>query len=218
MPSEPPRHAMAPALMPVEVEARFRAHDRTTLERLSAVAGLGEVALGPARAATETDRYLDTADGRLAAAHWACRLRTRGADTRISLKGPPDHGSAGWLHRRPEVEGPASAVVDPREWPDSEARTLLMEISGGAPLAERLVLDQHRIERAVAALGRLSLDAVVARLPDGTSGEFFIVELELVPGGAETALPSLVEALVALEPRLAPEPMTKLELALTLSA
>ena len=49
---------------------------------------LGRAVLGPARTVDETDRYLDTDDGRLAAALWACRLRSREGTTRISLKGP----------------------------------------------------------------------------------------------------------------------------------
>ena len=75
--------------MPTEVEARFRAESAEPLAELAGRARLGRARLGSPRTVDETDRYLDTIDGRLAAARWACRLRSREGTTRISLKGPP---------------------------------------------------------------------------------------------------------------------------------
>jgi inorganic triphosphatase YgiF len=205
--------------MALEVEARFRASDRATLERLASIAILGPATLGPATCATETDRYLDTHDGRLAAARWACRLRTRGDATWISLKGPPDAETSGWLHRRPELEGPASDTVDADSWPDSDARRLLLELADGRPLSEQLRLTQERTERDVRVdgdvVGTLSLDAVHAERGAESLGEFLIVELELrAEAEPHGDLRPLALALVAAEASLVPEPRTKLELAL----
>lgn len=207
--------------MGVEVEARFRADTRGTLERLATRPILGVANLGPPRTVLEEDRYLDTADARLGAARWACRLRTREGVTRISLKGPPDAPITGWLHRRPEVEGPASPEVDPDAWPESEARELLTRLSGGAPLVEWLRLLQERTELAVTlegrTLGTLTLDVVTVKRGGRSIGELLVVEMEIrADGDTERDLGPLAEALAA-EPGLRPEPRTKLELSLELA-
>jgi inorganic triphosphatase YgiF len=206
--------------MALEVEARFRA-DPDTLVRLAELDRIGDATLGPGRTAEEVDRYLDTDDGRLAAARWACRLRTRDGVTRISLKGPAEAAAAErWLHRRPELEGPATGALDPSEWPASEARSHLESLTGGHPLRERFHLAQRRTERPVvlegARLGTLSLDAVDVRRPDGRGGGTLeIVELELATAdpASEAHLAGLAAALAAIE-GLTPEPRTKLEHAL----
>jgi inorganic triphosphatase YgiF len=205
-----------------EVEARFRADGPDSLLRLAASPTLGTASLGPARTVLEEDRYLDTEDGRLRSVRWACRLRAREGTTRISLKGPPETPATGWLHRRPEIEGPASALVDPGAWPSSPARAFLLDLSGGAPLVEWLRLLQERTERAVAidgrSVGSLTLDAVTAERAGARLGEMHLVELELRPDGdPERDLPALARALAA-EPGLTAEPRTKLEIALELAA
>jgi inorganic triphosphatase YgiF len=208
--------------MPTEVEAKFRADGPGPLEALAGVEILGRAVLGPARTVDETDRYLDTDDGRLAAALWACRLRSREGTTRVSLKGPPSEDAMvePWHHRRPEVEGPATDEIAPASWPPSEARALLESLAGGGALAERLRVRQRRTERAVTLdgggpIGTITLDRV--RLAAGATdlGELFVVELELDPASdrGEAELPGLAGALAAV-PGLVAEPRTKLEHAL----
>lgn len=204
--------------MALEVEARFRADGQTTLDRLATRATLGGAQLGEPRTVDEVDRYLDTPDGRLRAARWACRLRSREGQTRISLKGPPDVPASGWLHRRPEVEGPATDEMDPGRWPASPALELLGRLSGDAPLVEWLRLVQRRTERPVVVearhVGTLTLDAVVAERDGRPLGDLHVVELEIrAESGVEADLAPLAGVLEA-EPGLAPEPRTKLELAL----
>lgn len=205
-----------------EVEARFRADGPAPLLRLATNPTLGSATLGTARTVVEEDRYLDTEDGRLRSLRWACRLRSREGSTRLSLKGPPEAPATGWLHRRPEIEGPASSDVDPGSWPASDARTFLLELSGGAPLFEWLRLLQERTERAVAIDGRpvgsLTLDAVTAERAGARIGEMYVVELELPrDADADRDLPELARAMAA-EPGLRAEPRTKLEIALELAA
>lgn len=209
---------MSPAL---EVELKLRAETDAPLLALAAADRLGPLELGAPSEVAEVDRYLDTADGRLARAGWACRLRSRQGSTRISLKGPPEVGTAGALHRRPEVEGPASDEVDPARWPPSAALERLMALSGGAPLVEWLVLEQLRTERAATLAdvpaGTLSLDRVRV-LRDGVErGQFLVVELEmdgraLGEGLDPEALLSALQATSGLQV----EPATKLERALGL--
>jgi inorganic triphosphatase YgiF len=205
--------------MPLEVEAKLRADDAAPLEALAGEPMLDGALLGPARTVDETDRYLDTTDGRLDAARWACRLRAREGAVRVSLKGPAETIGQDWLHRRPELEGPAVDSTDPGDWPPSDARRHLERLGGGEPLVERLRLDQRRTERAVhigdRRVATLSLDQVDIVLGERRAGELFIVELELVDAGAlpPEELRRLAEALAA-RPGLTPDPRTKLEHAL----
>lgn len=205
--------------MPPEVEAKLLAADAAPLDALSTEATLDGALLGRARTVDETDRYIDTADGRLEAALWACRLRTREGAVRVSLKGPPESPTQEWLHRRPEIEGPATDSTEPSDWPASDARDHVERLSGGAPLTEFLRLEQRRTERAVAVGGRrvatLSLDRVEIRATGRSGGELFVVELELVDADALPLgeLRQLADALAS-RPGLVPDPRTKLEHAL----
>lgn len=205
--------------MPPEVEAKLLASDAAPLDALAVESTLDGAALGPARTVDESDRYLDTSDGRLEAVRWACRLRAREGTVRISLKGPAETPGQGWLHRRPEIEGPATDSTEPGDWPMSDARRHLEQLSAGAPLVERLRLDQRRTERAVhigdRRVATLSLDRVEIRRGERHAGQLFVVEVELVDADALTAseLQGLAEALGA-RPGLSPDPRTKLEHAL----
>lgn len=208
--------------MPIEVELKLNADGPAPLVALASAARLGGAALGPAHTFDEVDRYLDTPDGRLAGARWACRLRRREGRTLVSLKGPPEPGSGGILHRRPEVEAPAGDGIDPAAWPSSDARALLDELRGGRPLIELLRLVQLRTERSVRSerteLGTLTLDVVHVETGDRRVGTLHVVELELRAGATEAdeaRLAGLGAALEAIE-GLRPEPRTKLERALAL--
>lgn len=209
--------------MPTEVEARFAADGREPLEALMRIARLGPAWLGAPNTVDETDRYLDTEDGALAAVRWACRLRSRRGVTRVSLKGPPEGGDRDdWHHRRPELEGPATDDLDPSAWPPSAARDLLERLRGGGSLRERLRLVQRRTERAVTLdgipLGILTSDEVRVEREASAAGDLHIVELELHDDRrpeASAALETLAGVLGSV-PGLRPEPRTKLERALDL--
>jgi inorganic triphosphatase YgiF len=211
---------MRPRAMPTEVEAKFRAESPKPLIELAIRPRLGRALLGTPRTVDEVDRYLDTDDGRLAAALWACRLRSREGTTRISLKGPPVDRVTGWHHRRPEVEGAATDAIEPEEWPMSPALELLNRLRDGRPLVERMRLYQARTERAVtladgASIGTLTMD-LVRMAADGTDlGRLFMVELELDASSAagEAELDGLAAELGATDGLVA-EPRSKLEHAL----
>ena len=78
------------------------------------------------------------AEGALEAARWACRLRRRSGIAIVSLKGPAESGTGGWLHRRPELEGPATPEPVPERWSPSDARTLLDRLRGGNAISSAL--------------------------------------------------------------------------------
>jgi inorganic triphosphatase YgiF len=206
-----------------EVELKLLAAGSRPLEILAAQAELGPARLGEAVVSDELDRYLDTADGRLGRARWACRLRTRGGRTIISLKGPrhEDASPDASLHQRPEREGPAGDGLDPARWPASGARELLRELSGDAPLVERLALRQRRTERAVLVdgtrAGILSLDRVTVIHRGERVGRLFVVELELTGAAVgDAGLITRLSAALASVSGLAPDASSKLEHAIAL--
>jgi inorganic triphosphatase YgiF len=211
---------MQPRAMPTEVEAKFRAESAEPLIELAIRPQLGRALLGTARTVDELDRYLDTDDGRLAAARWACRLRSREGVTRISLKGPPVDPVTGWHHRRPEVEGPATDAIEPEGWPASPALELLDRLRDGRSLVEHLRLYQARTERAVtladgASVGTLTMDLVRMSADGSDLGSLFMVELELDASSdaGEAELNGLAAELEATDGLVA-EPRSKLEHAL----
>jgi inorganic triphosphatase YgiF len=211
---------------PIEVELKYRADDVAPLRALVGVDSLGPIALGPATSVDELDRYLDTPDLRLGAAGWACRLRTRGGRTTLSLKGPARHDPGDALHRRPEVEGPAGPGTGLGTLPPSPARDLLVALGGGAAasqggLVERFSLVQRRTERAVLAgarrIGLLSLDEVTVVRDGEARGRLLVVEVEFRAGDApDAALVAELDAALLDVFGLRPDPHSKLEHALTL--
>ncbi|HET8587109.1 MAG TPA: CYTH domain-containing protein [Candidatus Limnocylindria bacterium] len=206
----------------LEVELKFRAGGPDALQRLRVAPTLGPAMLGAPDTYDELDRYLDTADLRLAARRWACRLRTRRGDTIVSLKGPaePTAGGDAALHRRPELEGPATDRPDAADWPPSTARDRLLDLSDGKPLLERLSLAQRRTERDVlvdgASIGTLSLDHVQVWRDGRQRGELWCVELEQHADDGDADLHELAHALNGAD-GLVPDPLTKLEHALGLA-
>jgi inorganic triphosphatase YgiF len=210
--------------MPTEIEAKFRADDDAPLTMLEQADALGPAKLGPGRSVDEVDIYLDTERGDLAAAGWACRLRSRTGQVRVSLKGPAQGVGDAWLHQRPEVEGPATEDLDPPCWPPSEARDLVDRLRQRGALIKRFTLRQRRVERLVSVgareLGTLSLDRATVEHRGDSLGELNVVELEL--HGASTPddqrlLGELAAALDAV-PGLVAEERTKLEHAVELIA
>lgn len=205
----------------VEAELKYTAPDEQPLLELEGAPTLGPAQLGPPHTTLELDRYLDTADLRLSAARWACRLRERNGSTIVSLKGPPQHRAGETLHRRDEVEGPAGPGLDPLTWPASPARERLQDFIGGRELVERFRLEQERTERWVSVgelpVGVLSLDRVRVLYRGSEAGRMYVVELELDPAALAVGFDHrpLEEALGRI-PGLSPDPLSKLERALAL--
>ena len=51
--------------------------------------------------------------------------------------------------RREELEGPADRTAGPLDWPASDARSLILELAGDAPLLELVTIRQLRRKRIV---------------------------------------------------------------------
>jgi inorganic triphosphatase YgiF len=199
----------------IEAELKYLAADDRPLRQLEAMDRLGPAELGPSTTVAELDRYLDTGDLRLAAARWACRLRTRNGRTLVSLKGPAEHAANDPIHRRPELEGPAGASLDPLSWQPSEARDFLRSLAGNATLTERFRLEQERTERSVALAGRpaatLSLDRVRVARDGAELGRLRVVELEFGTVAAAQDDAAVLAAALGQVPGLTLDPLSKFE-------
>ena len=122
---------------PVEVELKFRVVDLAAAERYLVADSIGSfTASGAARATQLEDRYVDTAAAALTQAGFAVRLRQSGRGTIVSVKSLARTNGAGGSVRREELEGPADRTAGPIEWPASDARSLVLELAGDAPLVE----------------------------------------------------------------------------------
>ena len=128
---------------PLEVELKYRVTGPLEIETVLWYAGeAGFHAEGEAAEVRVRDRYIDTADGRLAAAAVAARLRHRADGIVVTVKTPGSRHGA--VVRRTELESPATESLVPTDWPASPAREAITAHAAGADLVEVVTLDQVR--------------------------------------------------------------------------
>ncbi len=199
----------------MEIEAKFAVPNRQVYRELARLHDLASYAVVSTGTVKVTDQYLDTADGRVLAAGYACRLRVQQDAVIATLKGVG--GADGAVHRRDEQEVRlATPLPDPQGWPEGPTRWLVLELTGGAALQSLFELTQSRSQANVMdgtrAVAQLSLDAVrvvVGRRP----ALYYELEVELTETGAEADLAALVDELESTW-GLVPEPRSKFERAL----
>ena len=201
---------------PIEVELKYRVVDVTQAERYLAAEAIGSFVGGAAiRSSQIEDRYVDTADGALAKAGFAVRLRQSARGTIVSVKSTTRSEGPGGSVRREELEGPADRATGPLEWPASDARSLVLELAGDAALIELVTIRQlrrRRILRDGDTRVELSLDEVDVVARSRVVDRFVELEAELIKGD-EGRLSSLAEVFTA-DPALVPADGSKLEAAL----
>ncbi len=201
---------------PVEIELKYAVADRTIGERLlNAETLAGFRAMGAPRPTQHEDRYVDSADGALARAGFAARLRTAANDTIVSVKSTG--GGDGSLHQREELEGPADRTSDVAGWPPSAARSLILELCGDAPLVELVTIRQFRRRRDLElpdgeSAVELSLDEVDVVARGRVVERFLELELELKRGSLASLAP--LQALLDGHHGLSPSAGSKLDRAL----
>jgi CHAD domain-containing protein len=182
---------------PVEVELKYRLRSIAAGERyLGAHELAGLRASSPTRTTQLEDRYVDTSDGALARAGFAARLRVSPSGTVLTVKSTNRRNGSG-PHRREELEGPADRTAGPRDWPASDARSLILEMCGDAPLVELVTIRQLRRRRELRggdSLFELSIDEVDVVARSQVVDRFAELELELVQGD-ETRLTAVAEVL-----------------------
>jgi CHAD domain-containing protein len=199
-----------------ELELKYRVIDLVGAERYLAAEQIGPFAGGStARASQFEDRYVDTADGALARAGFAVRIRQTGRGAIVSVKSLAHTDGPGGAVSRQELEGPADRTAGPLEWPPSDARSLLLELAGDAPLVELVTIRQLRRKRLVRdgdTRVELSLDEVDVVNRSRVIDRFIELEAELVKG-SEERLGRLAEVF-STDPALSPVRVSKLESAL----
>jgi CHAD domain-containing protein len=185
------------ATRPIEVELKYRLKNLAAGERyLGAHEIAGLRASSPTRTTQLEDRYVDTADGALARAGFAARLRVSPSGTLLTVKST-NRRNGGASHRREELEGAADRTAGPRDWPPSDARSLILEMCGDAPLVELVTVRQLRRRRELRAgdsLFELSIDEVDVVARSQVVDRFAELELELVHGD-EARLNAVAEVL-----------------------
>jgi CHAD domain-containing protein len=201
---------------PIEVELKYRVVDLAAAERYLAADEIGTFSGHTApRSSQFEDRYVDTADGALARAGFAVRLRQSGKGTIVSVKSTAATNGSGGATRRQELEGPADRTTGPLDWPASDARSLVLELAGDAPLLELVTIRQLRRKRIVRdgdTRVELSLDEVDVVSRSAVVDRFVELEAELVKGN-EDRLARLAEVFLT-DPGLVPATGSKLESAM----
>lgn len=201
---------------PVEIELKYRVVDAVAGDRyLAADEIAGFRPSSPVRSTQVEDRYIDTADGALARAGFAARIRQTAKHATVAVKSSIRRVGTGNVHHREELEGPADRAAHPRDWPPSDARSLILEQCGDAPLVEVVTIRQLRRKRVLERDGtsvELSLDEVDAVSRSRVVGRFVELEIELVEGN-EAGLGE-IDAALAADPGLAPADTSKLQSAL----
>ena len=201
---------------PVEVELKYRVVDLAAAERYLIAEEIGSfVGTAAPRSSQFEDRYVDTADGAMAKAGFAVRIRQTGRGTVVSVKSLARSEGPGGSVRREELEGPADRTTGPLEWPPSDARSLVLERAGDAPLVELVTIRQLRRKRIVRdgdTRVELSLDEVDVVARSRVIDRFVELEAELVKG-AEERLGVLAEVF-AMDPALVPASGSKLDVAM----
>lgn len=201
---------------PIEIELKYRVLDATAGDRYLAADELaGFRPASAARSSQVEDRYIDTADGAMARAGFAARLRQTAKHTIIAVKSSARRVGTSNVHRREELEGPADRTAHPRDWPPSDARSLLLEQCGDAPLVEVVTIRQLRRKRILELDGtsvELSLDEVDAVSRSRVVGRFVELEVELISGD-EAGL-AAIDTVLAGDPGLVPADSSKLAAAL----
>jgi CHAD domain-containing protein len=201
---------------PVEVELKYRLRDLAAGERYLVADAIGSfVPSGSTKTAQIEDRYLDTADRALGRAGFAARLRQSRKGTVVTVKSTASRVMDGGPHRREELEGAADRTLGPRDWPASDARSLILELCGDAPLVELATMRQLRRRRELRdgdTAVELSLDEVDVVVRSQVVDRFLELEVELLRGD-EAPLLALGETLAA-DPALGEARGSKLEAAL----
>ena len=201
---------------PLEIELKYRVIDEAAADRYviaDEIAGFR--ASAPVRSTQVEDRYIDTADGAMARAGFAARLRQTAKTTTVAVKSSVRRIGTGNVHRREELEGPADRTAHPRDWPPSDARSVILEQCGDAPLVEVVTIRQLRRKRILERNGtavELSLDEVDAVSRSRVVGRFIELEVELIKGD-EAGLAD-IDRTLASDRGLAPAETSKLQTAL----
>lgn len=201
---------------PMEIEAKFVIPDPAVYWRLQTAMHLAGYALSTQKVLDIRDTYLDTSKRHILTAGYSCRRRRLPEGIVMTLKslGRAD----GAIHRRQEFETTLPTALPPAEWPDSEMRERVLQLSKRESISPLFELEQTRLIRIVQQdeqpLAELSLDRV-SLMSGGKELVYHELEIELLPSGSEQNLKAIVDCLHG-EWHLHAESLSKFERALAL--
>ena len=207
----------------MEIEAKFSVPDRDTFDRLRQLTELAGYRVVGSGVKSVDDQYLDTENRAILRAGYACRVRRESNEEELyvaTLKGLGGADADSGIHQREEHEVQVGGV-DPLTWPDSPARDLAVQLSGGWPLLELFSLSQERHicllcdEGAAETRHVVELSLDVVTVGGDASGPYYEVELELLEQGNKLDLNTLSASLQE-EWALRPEIRSKFERGLAL--
>ena len=194
-----------------ETEAKLLVADLVSFNRVKALRALGGFALSAGEDVDVHDTYQDTPRRTFLAAGWALRTRERAGEILLTLKSLAP--SSGVIHEREELEVTLDRPGNPREWPDSELRRMVLSLTGGQPIRPLFEVQQKRLVRRLASAERvaaeMSLDQVRV-LAGGREREYCELEIELLGDGTREDLSAILSAL-AEEMPLVPSARSKFE-------
>jgi CHAD domain-containing protein len=181
----------------LEVEAKFSIPDERMFQQLLDAGSLAGFDLVDPSVAELHDTYVDTANGAIQSAGYACRLRLTDERCLVTIKGL---GSvSGAIHQRAEYEVELPQPVPPEDWPPSKARDLVLSLRGDSRLLPLFDINQTRHSRFLDSHGlhvaELSLDRVRVVQSGEEAATFLELEVELSPAGSVPELERLAAEL-----------------------
>ncbi len=181
---------------PIEIEAKFIVPDAATFAALQKTTRLGQFELNPIGVKIVLDRYIDTADKRIFQAGFACRVRTSQEKKILTLKSlTPAEGD---IHRRQEIEMEID-TDQPQAWAEGQARQMVLEMAGTAPLQTLFNLNQTRHKFHALRQGQPVIECSLDEVSLHEEGvvDYFEFEAELIQAGTEADLHLFLEGLQA---------------------
>jgi CHAD domain-containing protein len=203
----------------MEIEIKFVIPDDTTCKRLQETDQLAGFLLSSGHLQHIHDVYLDTAQRDILKAGFACRKREQDSRFIITLKQLARAEQN--IHRRQEFEiAIPSAALPPAQWPDSPARSAILQFTQQAPLIPLCTVIQRRFVRLMRSphnrlVAELSIGEVRILAADAAQA-YYELEVELRAEGTEYDLEKIQKCLRH-EWVLKPESFSKFERALTLT-
>jgi len=180
----------------MEIEAKFAVPDQAILQKLSQTTELDGFQLTPGSAKTVQDSYRDTASRMIYKSGYACRIRRKAGKNIATLKGLGH--AVGSVHERAEYEVTLDAGDSPHDWPQGEARALVLSLCEDQEISELFTVNQQRTTRNIVqenrTIAELSLDVVYFSTGAQTH-ESFEVEVELLQDGTRDDLQKIVHDL-----------------------
>ena len=201
----------------MEIEAKFAIPDEEAFRRLQVIDQLAGFMLSSPQTKMVHDSYWDTADLAIKKAGYACRKRESNGTILITLKQLA--GADGAVHKREEFEVSLARDEPPTQWPDGQARDLLLQFTNHEPMVRLFDLRQVRVVRCMSSpsertVAELSLDEVRLQVNEREQ-VYFELEVELLPEGTEHDL-AMIQDCLEREWALTPESRSKFERAFTL--